>query len=135
MADLMERYESKYGPAESGYLYTLGGDPAAIVAEVERKQAAPVADDLAFLAALTPTTPEEDAHNAILREIQRLYFRDIPRASALAVCNVLGEAGELIPFPGLPEFRFNSWTFKDGWNEAHPNEARITVNGAALLSI
>lgn len=135
MADLMERYESKYGPAESGYLYTLGGDPAAIVAEVERAQAAPVADDLAFLAALMPTTPEEDAHNAIMREIQRLYFLPISRASALAVCNVLGEAGELIPFPGLPDFRFNSWAFKDAWNETHPNEARITVNGAALLSV
>ena len=135
MADLMERYESRYGPAESGYLYTLGGDPAAIVAAVERAQAAPVADDLAFLAALMPTTPEEDAHNAIMREIQRLYFLPISRASALAVCNVLGEAGELIPFPGLPEFRFNAWAFKDGWNEAHPDEARITVNGAALLSI
>lgn len=82
MADLMERYESKYGPAESGYLYTLGGDPAAIVAEVERAQAAPVADDLAFLAALMPTTPEEDAHNAIMREIQRLYFLPISRAFA-----------------------------------------------------
>lgn len=135
MADLMERYESKYGAAAAGYLYTLGGDPAAIVAGVERAQAAPVADDFAFLAALMPTTPEEDAHNAILREIQRLYFLPISRASALAVCNVLGEAGELIPFPGLPDFRFNSWTFKDGWNEAHPDEARITVNGAALLSI
>lgn len=135
MADLMERYESKYGHVESGYLYTLGGDPAAIVAEVERAQAAPVADDLAFLAAMMPTTPEEDAHNAIMREIRRLYFHDISRASALAVCNVLGEAGELIPFPGLPEFRFNAWTFKDTWNETHPDEARITVNGAALLSI
>lgn len=135
MADLMERYESKYGSAESGYLYTLGGDPAAIVAEVERAQAAPVADDLAFLSALMPTTPEEDAHNAILREIQRLYFRDIPRASALAVCNALGEAGELIPFPGLPDFRFNSWAFKDGWNEAHPDETKIKTNGAALLSV
>lgn len=135
MADLMERYESKYGPAESGYLYTLGGDPAAIVAEVERAQAAPVADDLAFLAAMIPTTPEEDAHNAIMREIQRLYFLPISRASALAVCNVLGDAGELIPFPGLPDFRFNAWTFAGGWNETHPDEDRIKTNGAALLSI
>lgn len=135
MADLMERYESKYGPAESRYLYTLGGDPAAIVAEVERALAAPVADDLAFLAVLMPTAPEEDAHNAIMREIQRLYFRDISRASALAVCNVLGEAGELIPFPDLPDFRFNAWAFADGWNEAHPDEAKIKTNGAALLSI
>lgn len=70
MSDLMERYEAQYGPAASGYLYTLGGDPAAIVAEVERNQAAPEADPLAFLAPLVPsTTPEEDAHNAILREI------------------------------------------------------------------
>lgn len=70
MADLMERYETKYGPAELGYLYTLGGDPAAIVAEVERAQAAPV----------------------------------------------------------------NAWAFKDAWNEAHPDEAKIKTNGAALLS-
>lgn len=135
MSDLLERYEAQYGAAASGYLYTLGGDPAAIVAEVERTQAAPESDPLAFLAPLMPTTPEQDAHNAILREIQRLYFLLISRASALAVCNVLGEAGELIPFPGLPDFRFNSWAFKDAWNETHPNEARITVNGAALLSI
>lgn len=134
MADLMERYKSRYGHAESGYLYTLGGDPAAIVAEVERAQTAPIADDLAFLVAMMPTTPEEDAHNAIMREIRRLYFLPISRASALAVCNVLGEAGELIPFPGLPEFRFNAWAFKDSWNETHPDEARIAVNGAALLS-
>lgn len=136
MADLMEHYVSKYGPVESGYLYTLGGDPVAIVAEVERQQAAPEADGLAFLAPLVPsTTPEEDAHNAILREIQRLYFLPISRASALAVCNVLGEAGELIPFPGLPDFRFNSWAFKDGWNEAHPDETKIKTNGTALLSV
>ena len=135
MSNLFERYEAKYGHAASGYLYTLGGDPAAIVAEVERTQAAPEADPLAFLAPLMPTTPEQDAHNAILREIQRLYFLPISRASALAVCNVLGELGELIPFPSLPDFRFNAWTFKDAWNEAHPDEAQITVNGAALLSI
>lgn len=135
MPDLLERYEAQYGAAASGYLYTLGGNPAAIVAEVERTQAAPEAAPLAFLAPLMPTTPEQDAHNAIMREIQRLYFMPISRASALAVCNVLGEAGELVPFPGMPDFRFNAWAFKDTWNEAHPNEARITVNGAALLSI
>lgn len=135
MANLMERYEAKYGSIASGYLYMLGGNTAAIVAEVERTQAAPEADPLAFLAPLMPTTPEQDAHNAIMREIQRLYFLPISRASALAVCNVLGELGELVPFPGLPDFRFNSWAFKDAWNEAHPDEARITVNGAALLSI
>lgn len=105
------------------------------MAEIERTQAAPEADPLAFLAPLMPTTPEQDAHNAIMREIQRLYFLPISRASALAVCNVLGEAGELIPFPGLPDFRFNSWAFKNAWNDAHPDEARITVNGAALLSV
>ena len=135
MANLKERYEAKYGPAESGYLYTLGGNPAAIVAEMERNQPAPEGDPLAFLPPLIPTTPEDDVHNAIMREIQRLYFLPISRASALAVCNVLGEAGELIPFPGLPDFRFNAWAFKDAWNEAHPDEARITVNGAAMLSI
>lgn len=135
MSDLLERYEAQYGAAASGYLYTLGGNPAAIVAEVERNQAAPETDPLAFLAPLMPTTPEQDAHNAIMKEIQRLYFLPISRASALAVCNVLGEAGELVPFPGLPDFRFNSWAFKDAWNETHPNEARITVNGAALLSV
>ena len=105
------------------------------MAEIERTQAAPEADPLAFLAPLMPTTPEQDAHNAIMKEIQRLYFLPISRTSALAVCNVLGEAGELIPFPGLPDFRFNSWTFKNAWNDAHPDEARITVNGAALLSV
>ena len=135
MSDLMERQEAQYGAAASGYLYTLGGDPAAIVAEMERNQAAPETDPLAFLAPLMPTTPEQDAHNAIMKEIQRLYFLPISRASALAVCNVLGEAGELVPFPGLPDFRFNSWAFKDAWNETRPNEARITVNGAALLSV
>ena len=108
MSDLLERYEAQYGAAASGYLYTLGGNPAAIVAEVERNQAAPETDPLAFLAPLMPTTPEQDAHNAIMKEIQRLYFLPISRASALAVCNVLGEAGELVPFPGLPDFRFNS---------------------------
>lgn len=92
MSDLLERYEAQYGPVASTYLYTLGGDPAAIVAEMERTQAAPEADPLAFLAPLMPTTPEQDAHNAIMREIQRLYFLPISRASALAVCNVLGEA-------------------------------------------
>ncbi len=135
MANLFERYEAKYGHAASGYLYTLGGNPSAIAAEMERNQPAPEDDPLAFLAPLIPTTPEDDVHNAILREIQRLYFLPISRASALAVCNVLGELGELIPFPSLPDFRFNAWTFKDAWNEAHPGEARITVNGAAMLSI
>lgn len=92
-------------------------------------------DPLAFLPPLIPTTPEDDVHNAIMCEIQRFYFLPISRASALAVCNALGEAGELIPFPNLPDFRFNAWAFKDAWNEAHPDEARITVNGAAMLSI
>ena len=136
MSNLLKRYEAQYGPVASGYLYMLGGNTAAIVAEVERQQSEPEADTLAFLAPLLmPTTPEEDAHNAIMKEIQRLYFLPISRASALAVCNVLGELGELIPFPGLPDFRFNSWAFKDAWNEAHPSEARITVNGAAMLSV
>lgn len=74
MSDLLKRYEAQYGPVASTYLYTLGGDPAAIVAEIERTQAAPEADPLAFLAPLMPTTPEQDAHNAIMGEIQRPIF-------------------------------------------------------------
>ena len=105
------------------------------MAEVERKHAEPEADTLAFPTPLMSTTPEQDAHNAIMREIQRLYFLPISRASALAVCNVLSELGELIPFPSLPDFRFNAWTFKDAWNDVHPDEAQIIVNGAAMLSI
>lgn len=135
MANLMDSYKAQYGAAASGYLYMLGGNTADIVAEVERKHAEPEADTLAFLTPLMPTTPEQDAHNAIMREIQRLYFLPISRSSALAVCNVLGELGELIPFPSLPDFRFNAWTFKDAWNDAHPDEAQIIVNGAAMLSI
>ena len=115
MANLMDSYKAQYGAAASGYLYMLGGNTADIVAEVERKHAEPEA--------------------AIMREIQRLYFLPISRASALAVCNVLSELGELIPFPSLPDFRFNAWTFKDAWNDVHPDEAQIIVNGAAMLSI
>lgn len=57
MANLKERYEAKYGPVASGYLYTLGGDPSAIVAEMERNQPVPEDDPLAFL-------PPADPHHA-----------------------------------------------------------------------
>ena len=123
MDTLMDAYEKKYGSAEKGYLYCLNGDPSPLAKEIESLPS----DSLPFGLALGANAPEDDLHFAILREIQRLYFRAISRDHA--------DLGELRPFPGLPDFCFNSITFMQAWNEANDDQPPIQVNGAAWFSV
>ena len=131
MDTLMDAYEKKYGSAEKGYLYRLNGDPSALAKEIE----ALPSDHLPFGLSLGANDPEDDLHFAILREIQRLYFRAISREHAVGVCCVLADLGELRPFPGLPDFCFNSITFMHAWNEANNDQPPIQVNGVAWFSV
>lgn len=142
MCELMNAYEAAYGSKEKIFLRMLGGDPDEVCRRVEELEAE--AEELEANNSLFSvpaeysfghTTPEQDLHGEIMKEINRLYFSSIPRESALAICNALGELGEFTPCATIPGLTFNDSTFMYAWNEANPDKKPLQRNGAAWFSV
>lgn len=138
MSEIMSAYESAYGTAEKTFLAMLGGDPYEIAERVAALETeAESVDDVAcnFFGFGIDTTPEEDLHNEIIKEITHRYFSGMPRESALAVGNVLGDLGEFRPCATIRDLVFNSFTFVDAWNASNTDEKPIRLNAAAYFSV
>lgn len=133
MTDLTTKYEAAYGTASKTYLRVLGGDPDAIIRDLEQAEEQPAVAASCF-GLLADTAPEEDVHNAILRDIQARYFAGISRDAALAIGNALGDLGEFKPCASV-ELSYNSATFARAWNAANPEAQPIRLNGAAYFSV
>ena len=132
MSDLITTYENTYGSAAKVFLRTLGGDPDKIIREIEAAGNEP--DPFAGNPFLAASAPEEDAHNAILRDIRQRYFSAITRDAALAICNALGDLGEFRVCASIPALTYTSGTFMSAWNDSNPDENPIAINGAAYFS-
>lgn len=132
MSNLITTYENTYGCAAKVFLRTLGGDPDKIIREVEAAENEP--DPFAGNSFLASSAPEEDAHNAILRDIRQRYFSGITRDAALGICNALGDLGEFCICASIPDLTYTSGTFMRAWNASNPGEKPIAINGAAYLS-
>lgn len=128
MSDLITTYDNTYGSAAKIFLRTLGGDPDKIIREVEEAWNEP--DPFAGNPFLAPNAPEEDAHNAILRDIRQRYFSGITREAALAICNALGDLGEFHVCASIPALTYTSGTFMSAWNDSNPDEKPITINAS-----
>lgn len=132
MNDLITTYENTYGSAAKVFLRTLGGDPDKIIQEIEEAWNEP--DPFAGNPLFPSSTAEEDAHNAILRDIRQRYFSGITRDAALAICNALGDLGEFCICTSIPDLTYTSGTFMRDWNASNPGEKPIAINGAAYFS-
>lgn len=136
MNDLITAYENRFGLAEKVFLRTLGGNPDALLREIEEAHTQDQPDvGSSFFGLLPNAAPEEDLHNAILRDIQTHYFAPISREAALAVANTLGELGEISICKTIPELTYNAVAFVDAWNAAHPDKEPIRFNAAAYFAI
>lgn len=133
MSNLTNKYEAAYGSAAKTYLRVLGGDPDAIIRDLEQAETQPAVAASCF-GLLADTAPEEDVHNAILRDIQARYFAGISRDAALAIGNALGDFGEFKPFASV-DLAYSSATFVRAWNAANPEAQPIRLNAAAYFSV
>lgn len=133
MSNLTTKYEAAYGTAAKTYLRVLGGDPDAIIRDLEQAEEQP-AVGASFFGFLPDTTPEEDVHNAILREIQTRYFAGLTRDAALAIGNALGDLGEFKPCASV-DLAYSSATFVRAWNAANPEAQPIRLNAGAYFSV
>lgn len=125
MSDLITTYENTYGSAAKVFLRTLGGK---IIREIEEAWNEP--DPFVGNPFFASSTPEEDAHNAILRDIRQRYFSGITRDAALAICNALGDLGEFRVCTSIPDLTYTSGTFMRAWNDSNPEEKPITINAS-----
>lgn len=124
--DLYAAYHAKYGTNARVFLRTLGGDPDAVIRSLIEQCAEP--NPLASMLGVSPDPTEEDAHNAILREIKRLYFSGISRDAAVAVANAIGSLGSLCLCDTIPELTFSGVSFADTWSYYHPDKEPIIHN-------
>ena len=135
MTDLTTKYEATYGSAAKTYLRVLGGDPDAIIREVEQIESQPEPEILTNTWGLLPDpTPEENVHNLILRDIQTRYFASLSRDAALAIGNALGDLGEFKPCASV-DLAYSSATFARAWNAANPEAQPIRLNAGAYFSV
>ena len=137
MSDIMSAYEAAYGLAEKVFLRTLGGDPDAIARHAEALEAETQNSDAPTFPGLgvPDTTPAENLHNEIIKDITRRYFSAMPRESALAIGNALGDFGELTPCATIPALKFNAAALVSPWNAANPDKYPIRLNAAAYFSV
>ena len=135
MSDIMSAYEAAYGLAEKVFLRTLGGNPDEIARRVDDTEAQS-SDAPAFVGfSFAETTPAEDLHNEIIKDIQQRYFAAMPRETALAIGNALCELGEFTPCATIPALKYTSSGLVDAWNTANPDKEPIKFNAAAYFAI
>ena len=119
----------------------LGGDPEEICRRVEEMEAEAEKNIYSNIPAfsrfgfLQDTTPEEDLHNEIIKEIWRRYFSSLSRESASAILNAMGDLGKFSPCATIPDLVFNDSSFMDMWNQMNPDKEPLQRNGAAWFSV
>lgn len=124
---LAEAYGRKYGPAAKNYLRSLGGDPDAIIARVQDAWNAPdpVTDWLTQCSQAHMFTNSTDAavaaHAEIIKDIERRYFSQFSRESAVLIANALGGQGILCLCPTEDDLTYTCHTFTAKWNEINPD--------------
>lgn len=127
MSNLNDLYVAAYGTNARVFLRTLGGDPDKVINDLSARCAEP--NPLADMLGIDPSATAEDAHNAILREIKRIYFSGLSRETALAVANSLSDLGAISLCTTIPELTFNVWAYADAWSAANPDQRPILPAG------
>lgn len=123
MSNLSDSYTATYGTDAKVFLRTLGGNPDKILTDLSNQCTAP--NPLSAMLGADASATAGDAHNAILREIKRIYFSGLPRETALAVANSLSALGTISLCAAIPELTFNAWSYADAWSEANPDQRPI----------
>lgn len=130
MVNLNDAYVSAYGTNAKVFLRSIGGDPDKIIGDLSAQCAEP--NPLAAMLGADSGATVQDAHNAILREIKRVYFSSLSRASAVAVGNAIGELGSISLCSAVPELTFSALTYAGAWNMANPDQEPILAVGYSL---
>lgn len=129
MSNLSDSYTATYGTDAKVFLRTLGGNPDKILNDPYQCTAP---NPLSAMLGADASATAEDAHNAILREIKRIYFSGLPRETALAVANSLSALGTISLCAAIPELTFNAWSYADAWSEANPDQRPIQSAGSGI---
>ena len=132
MSAIRELCESKYGFHASCLLRQLGGDPSAIFAAQQERFDHPSAD-ISLLsqwlgAPLTPESYADNAYHLIVSECERLFFTQLPRASALSICNALllsDGASRFAVSSQIQDLSYDADAFCSAWNRHNPASSPI----------
>lgn len=127
MSNLNDIYTNTHGTSAKAFCFSLGGDPDKVISDLASQCAAP--NPLATMLGVDQFATADDAHNAILCEIKRLYFSRIPRDAALSIANSLPELGAISLCSTIPELTFNAWSYADAWSNANPDQPPIRSVG------
>lgn len=126
----MASYEAEYGTNASLFLRILGGDPDKIAREVKGRL--DESNPLEGMFAIDTQSDQHLVHDAILREIKRIYFSKLSRESAVSVGNAVGELGSISLCTTIPELTFNYWEYANAWSKANPDQPPIEDMGCLL---
>ena len=132
MSSIRELFESKYGFHAACLLRQLGGDPSPIFADQQESFDHPNEQFFRFFPELRAShTPEgfaDGAYHRIVSKCERLFFTQLPRASALAICNALllsDGASRFAVSSQIDELSYDADAFCSAWNRHNPASSPI----------
>lgn len=65
------------------------------------------------------------AYYEIIKEIKRLYFGRLARATAVMIYDAIGDFGELRLVDNCDDLTFNDFAFRCAWEDAHTEEKKL----------
>lgn len=132
MSSVRDALESKFGFHAQCLLRQLGGDPTPIVSAQQERLDNPPSYDVSFNAffgmPLTAEAYAEGAYHLIVSECERLFFTQVPRASAVAICNALllsDGASRFAVSTQIQDLSYDADAFCRVWNRHNPSESPI----------
>ena len=132
MSSVRDALESKFGFHAQCLLRQLGGDPTPIVSAQQERLDHP-SSDVSILsgwlhAPITSEAYAEGAYHLIVSECERLFFTQVPRASAVSIFNALllsDGASRFAVSTQIPDLSYDACAFCRVWNRHNPSESPI----------
>lgn len=118
------KYLEKYSPCERYALSALGGDLDAVIVKYMEISSIPRPAEM-FPTFFSLVDEADEIHNLVIEEIESRYFTSVPRETAAAICNLLGDFGKISIHDAVPELSYNGFRFMTAWNRANPEQDEI----------
>lgn len=125
--DIIERMGQLHSGSARLLVYNLGGDPMQIINDWQSRigDSVPLADWFGGANALTLDDAANGAYWEIVKYAKSLYFAPMTRETAVIVANAITPVGKLRL---ADDIEFTDIAFADEWNDAHPDQPRISRN-------
>lgn len=125
--DIIERMDQLHSGSARNLVYHLGGDPMQIINDWQARigESVPLAAMFGGEDTLTLDDAANGAYWDIVKYAKSLYMARLTRDAAVAVANAITPVGKLHI---ADDIEFTNIAFADAWNDAHPDQPRISRN-------